>query len=390
MKLDKSDRRLLIWTGVVLLPILFVLSALPSEDDQDSRIPSSYSAQNHGAKAAYLLLKEEGFNVERWESPPDQLPRAAAHTVLVLAGPIRAAMKEEKDAVQLFLSRGGTVLCTGYWSSTFVPQPDAVLEPLPDAVWKEYKPQALTLLTRAGAIKMSPDSTWGDAHPEQLVHYANDNKGIVVSYRIGAGQVIWWAADTPLVNVGIKEAGNLGLLLNSLGNSKDVHILWDEYFHAYQGSGTNYFALPPVWAGLAQLGLAFIALLLTYARRNTPIRALNEPSRLSPLEFVSTLGSLYQRANATRTALESPYNRFRFMLTRRLGLRIDSSSAELVRAAGVRLAYRDPDLEATLNEIENRLGDFDVNEEQVLSLTQRLNRHAHNMKLIVSEEQEKA
>ena len=43
-------------------------------------------------------------------------------------------------------------------------------------------------------------------------------------------------------------------------------------------------------------------------------------SRLSPLEFVQTLGKLYRRANAVHSALEIPYARFRMLATRQLGI----------------------------------------------------------------------
>ena len=152
---------------------------------------------------------------------------------------------------------------------------------------------------------MSPSAHWGAASPGQLIHYAHDGKGIVVSYHVGKGEVIWWADATPLTNKGIKEAGNLYLLLYSLGGSRDVHILWDEYFHSYRSSGGSFVSPLLVWCGLGQCGLVFLSVVLTFGRRNAPIRPLVQPSRLSPLEFVNTLGHLYRRTKATRIALES-------------------------------------------------------------------------------------
>lgn len=388
MKIDRSDRRLLMWTGLILMPIIIALALLSSQEEPESQIPSSYSAQRSGAKAAYLFLKEEGYDVQRWEDPPDALPLRAQNTTLVLAGPVHVPSKEEKNALQLYLSRGGRILATGYWASTYLPEGNAIFEPLPGAVWKEYQPQVLSSLTRAGAIKMSPGARWGDPRPSEVVHYADDGKGIVVSYKVGKGEVIWWAADNPLTNMGLKEAGNLDLLLYSLGGSKDVQIYWDEYFHSFHHERKSFMSLP-VWLGLAQAGLAFLTLLVTYGRRNAPLRSLSVPSRLSPLEFVSTLGSLYRRADVTRTALEVPYNRFRFLLSRRLGLRASSSSAELVRGAHNRLGYADPGLEETLMQVESSLQAFDLREDRVLELVQSLNEHAQKLKLVSTEEQEK-
>lgn len=385
IKLDKSDRRLLMWTGLILLPILVVL-ALLSNEEEDSGMPSTYSAQSSGAKAAYLFLKEEGYNVEQWESPPEDLPRDAHDTVLVLASPFGFPTKQQKTDLLLYLSRGGRILATGYRASWFLPSLDVIPEPMPSAVWREYHPQILSPLTRAGTIRMSPTSHWGDAKAGQIVHYAHNGKGIVVSYKVGAGEVIWWGGNTPLSNAGIGQAGNLDLLLNSLGGSKQTHIFWDEYFHSENSAPAYTVWVPATQWGLAQCGLALLALLLTFSRRNTPIRALSEPSRLSPLEFVQTLGKLYRRANATRTALEVPYNTFRALLIKRLGLRRDVSSAELLESARNKMGYRDPDFENTLKQVLAALQDPELKEATILDLVQKLNQHTRNLKLIPQEE----
>ena len=210
-----------------------------------------------------------------------------------------------------------------------------------------------------------------------------------MKYKFGKGEVIWWAASRPLTNIGIRESGNLGLLLGSLGNSRDVRILWDEYFHGYQRSLLFYAAEPPLKYGFLQFCLVVLALLFTFGRRNGPVRPLYEPSRLSPLEFVHTLGGLYQRAKATETALEVPYNRFRFLLAKRLGMKADAPSSDLVKGARERLGYKDENLGQTLQDIESCLRHQDLKDATTLDLVQRLNRHAYNLKFVSHEEQEK-
>lgn len=385
INLEKSDRRLLMWTGLILLPIIVVLAFL-SDNDEDSGIPSTYSAQSSGARAAYLFLSEEGYNVEQWESPPEELPRDAHNTVLVLASPFGTPTPRQKAELVLYLSHGGRILATGYNVTWFLPNMDVVPEPLPSAVWKEYQPQVLSPLTRAGTIRMSPGSHWKDVKPGQIVHYAHEGKGIVVSYKVGAGEVIWWAANTPLSNAGITQAGNLDLLLNCLGNSKRTHIYWDEYFHSGRSEPVFSIWVPATAWGFAQCMVALLALLLTFSRRNAPIRPLSEPSRLSPLEFVQTLGKLYRRANATRTALEVPYNTFRALLIRRLGLRNDVSSSEMMESARKKLGYRDPGFEDTIKQVLQALQEPELKEARVLDLVQRLNAHTRNLKLIPQEE----
>jgi len=385
--LDKSDRRLLILIGVVLVVLVAVL-VLNAGTEQDSGVPTTYSSTPSGAKAAYLYLQEDGYNVERWEDPPNELPTDVRDTVLVLASPESVPSSMDKNALQTYVMRGGRILGTGascYW---FLPKANIVLEFAPAPELKDYEPQIVSPLARAGNIRMSPEAHWGDPEPGQLVHYANEGKGIVVSYRMGQGEVIWWAASQPLSNAGISQTGNLSLLLNSLGGSKSARILWDEYFHSAHSPHSGSVWLAPLKVGFWQCLAVFVALVLAFGRRNAPIRSLTEPSRLSPLEFVHTLGNLYRRAHSTRTALEVPYHRFRALLIRRLGLRHDVSSSELLESARKKLGYRDADFEDTIRQILNGIQDPELKEAKVLELVQKLNRHARNLKLISLKQEE--
>lgn len=378
----KSDRRLLLWAAAIMLPIIVALAVM-SSGQEESEIPSSYSSDSRGAKAAYLLLSEEGYTMERWEQSPTELPAEPAGTVLVMASPFRVPTRDEKNALQLFLARGGKILATGSNVSLFLPQAETVPELIGSPDWKEFQPQLLTPLTRGGPIRMSPAAYWNKSSPPLLVHYAADGgRPVVVSYNVGKGEVIWWASATPLSNAGITSAGNLPLLLNSLGDNKNVRILWDEYFHGYRRSLGAYLAEPPLKYGLLQCFLLLGALLLTYSRRSLPIHSAEEKSRLSPLEFVETLGGLYRRARASRAALEVPYMRFRAIATRRLGLKPDVAPEDLARSLCSRLGIKDEGFADLLRKIEAALAQDEPAETTVLNLTQELNRHMHNLKLV--------
>ncbi len=390
LKLESADRRLLMWAVLIFIPLILAL-ALLSSGENDSGVPSTYSSQASGAKAAYLLLKDLGYNVERWEQPPVDLPADASGTVLVLASPSRVPERDDNDALQLYLSRGGKILATGNTVGLYLPHAEIEREFMPDPIAREYQPQLVTSLTRGGAISMSPTAYWKDCSTICLVHYSDLSAGtrpIVVSYRFGKGQVIWWAASAPLSNRGISSAGNMKLLLNSLGPAAGSRVFWDEYFHGSRRTAGSYLWEKPVLFGLAQAGLAVLALLLTYSRRNGPIYPADLPSRLSPLEFVETLGGLYRRAHATRAALEVPYTRFRTLATRQLGLKADASVAEVARAVGSRLGYKDSSLQDLLVRIEAALYDPQLRETTVLEMVQELHFHARRLQVISFEQQE--
>src|SRR5262249_29004134 len=251
MRLEKSDRRLLLWAVLIFVPLIAALAIL-SSNENDSGIPSSYSAQASGAKAAFLLLQDLGYKVERWEQPPAELPVEAGKTLLVLASPTEPQSDEEKTALQTFLLRGGKILLTGPLAHFYVSQLEVVPEFVPEPIAKAFEPQLVTSLTRGGAIQMSPMAYWKQSSTEVLAHYADGSRPIVVSLSVTKGHVIWWAASTPLSNSGISKSGNLDLLLNSLGSGKENRILWDEYFHSSRRTVMSYWHETPIFFALVQ------------------------------------------------------------------------------------------------------------------------------------------
>ena len=204
------------------------------------------------------------------------------------------------------------------------------------------------------------------------------------------GEVIWWAGPTPLTNAGLTDPGSAGTAAQFVStDAKPTRILWDEYFHGErEGLLESVKDTPLGWAA-AQGGLILVAVILTFSRRSGPIVPLVEESRLSPLEFVETLGGLYRRAGATQTALEVSYNRFRHLLTRRLGIRPESSVGEMAAAVEQRLGYKDPAFAQTLLRAEALINDYDLKEHDAVSVAQALNDYARELQLIPALDQEK-
>lgn len=387
LNIAPSDRKLLLWSAAILLPVIGALAILSGVEQEETGVPSTYSTQSQGAKAAYLLLQALHYRVERWNQPPAELPSDPRNVVLILANPSPAALNGRDDALALttFLGRGGRILITGCAVRSFVPQSSVQDENSPSPEWKQYLPELPTSVTRGGEIRMAPYCYWKHSEPPLLVHYSDRGRPIVVSYKVRTGDVIWWASATPLSNAGIHEAGNMELFLNSLGDARNVRILWDEYYHGERATLRSYFRELPIAAGLLQGACLFGAVLFTYSRRNVPIHPAQETSRLSPLEFVETLGNLYRRAKATRAALEVPYQRFRTLLTRRFGLPSDCSNKDLLRSVRTRAGYKDPELEKLLGRIEEALDSGEPSEATVLELVQELNLHMHRLKLLPEE-----
>ena len=142
----------------------------------------------------------------------------------------------------------------------------------------------------------------------------------VLADRIGRS-TFGGPARRPLTNAGIVRAGNLELFLNSMAgpSGEPLSIYWDEYFHGARGSLWSYIAATPLPWGMLQIALLMLALMFTFSRRSGPIVQPAAVSRLSPLEFVETMGGLYQRAHAAPIAVAAAYRLLRLELIRRLG-----------------------------------------------------------------------
>ena len=69
MPVTAGEQRGFIVFGIGLLLVMTLVAWLSSnQSDQGAGSPSSYNVQRGGAKAAYLLLKQSGYAVERWSS----------------------------------------------------------------------------------------------------------------------------------------------------------------------------------------------------------------------------------------------------------------------------------------------------------------------------------
>lgn len=382
-----ADRKLLWWAGGVAALLVggtFALS--PGADSNTSTVPSTYSSSAGGARAAYLLLFDLGYDVRRWEEPPAGLEGLEDKALLILADPNETPSKGEQGLLLRFVQGGGQILFCGAALSKFFPQ---VVLPtrFAGARWAEFFPSLPSRYSRgADRIVLQPETYWlpesRDLSFQQVALYGGESTPVVVAWNVGKGQVLWWAGATPLTNAGIRQADNLSLFLNSVSSSLSSNtsenpraIFWDEYFHGERGSFWGYFQNTPVtWGGLQILLLA-MALLFTFSRRSGPIAIPAVVSRLSPLEFVNTMAGLYQRAGATPVAVGVTYRHLRLELAHRLGLPAVTPDPALAQAAAERLGGNAKGLADALGQAALAADSKKMPARKALDLVQNLQRY---------------
>ncbi len=372
--LDPIDRRLLSGAAVLLVVLAVVAVTVAPPGAARPGAPSSYSPAREGTKAAFLLLRELGYQAEHWERPPTDIPYPPEQTVLILADPVSRPSEDEREAIREFVQSGGWLLATGAMNGGWVPEASTMGSySWVDRALDHDRPLVPSPLARnAPEITLVRETDWAADNPSAVVVYGTETHPAVVTYRYGSGRIIWWAGATPLENEGVREASNLALLLNCLGIPGRTHLLWDEYYHGLRGSLWAYLARTPLPAGLAQIGLVFFALLVSFARRPGPAREPAPVSRLSPVEFVETVGDLYASAHAAPAAVAVAEHRLRFLLARRLGLPVDASPQVLGQVAAVRLGWSETALASTLERAERAAHERRLSDAGALAVVQQL------------------
>jgi hypothetical protein len=388
--LDNADRKLLIGAGAIFVAFAAAAAFItPPQIAGPSESPSSYSNSWGGAEAAFLTLEQLGYHVSRWESQPAELPNDPANDVLILASPSDPPSEDERFQLMQFLENGGRVIATGSAAAAFLPSPSDFVEGSDLTAKTVFEAEVPSpMVVGAPQITMAKPDHWSAASVRQLVVYGDGDTAAVLAYSVGKGQVIWWAAPTPLTNGAIRESGNLAFFLNCLGPPGRGDIFWDEYFHGVRGSLLGFFSRTPVFWGVAQFAIVFLAIMATYSRRLGPVRAPVATSRLSPLEFVDTLGDLYASAHVSAAAIAIAYQRFRFSLTRKLGLPIDTPWPELARLASESLGWKEAEFALMLSRCEAAAKSGATEVHEPLELFQQIHDYAdrlHIKRLIAKE-----
>ncbi len=373
-----GDRKILFVAGGAFLLLVVLGFLFAPAGDAGENSATTYSTASRGAKAAYLLLQENGYHVERWQHADSEL-QPDSHTVLIIADPSMIPNAKQKAAIEQFISGGGRLITTGIRGAGFLPEDFSDSNDAPRAPWAEFKALTPSAITRAApAITLAPVAEWSGRSGIAL--YGDDEQTVVTHFAHGKGEVLWMASATPLTNAGITQTGNLEFLLAAIGD-KQTRVLFDEYVHGYSDREQPERRHPLMTALLLQSLLLGLAAILTFSRRSGPLRPLPTESRLAPLEFVETLGGLYQQAHAASVAVDVYYQRFQYWVTRRLGIGNKATPEDLNRAVRERWNLRDDDLLATLQAAAAARYQPDLEQREALKIVQSLYSYAVKLKL---------
>lgn len=366
--LNRRDRQILAATGFAAVLLIAVL-VFWGPAEQDTGVPASDSNAPHGAHAAYLLLERLGYRIDRSADPLAQMASSATpQTTLIVADPFYQRDDDARNAVQQILARGGRVVVTGFSGALLLPHGEVSVGFATERPGCEAQPVGLNAMASSGEVQMDVRAVWRGKAPQQEVVYRCGKDGVVVTWPSGKGTVVWWSSASPLENANIADAGNMALLLNSLGPRATTQIVWDESLHGALPSIWSYASgtvLPLVWCQCAVIALL---LLFSFARRSGPLRPDPVVRRAAPLEFIRSLGSLYRKAAATNVAVSVAYQAFRLRLQRAAGISVQESPKAAIAAMLRRYPQTDRELENVLELAEGAASGSPLNEKSALRL----------------------
>jgi hypothetical protein len=326
---DHRDKMLLLSCAALVAILILVLALFSPGNNDEDLTPSSYSTAPHGAKAAFELLRQSGYQVERQSDSLTQLAdRVDEHATVVFADPFLQNVNTSREAVKALLDKGARIVVTGYAGGLLAPG-NAVETNRFSRSECDADANGFGQLAGSGTVRMTPGALWKQSNPLHHVAYTCQGKAVAVTYKAGKGMVIWWADALPLENSGLQQADNLVFFLNSIGPPATTHVFWDESLHGDSPSLLSYTRGTPLHLIGWQLLLVVALLFWSYARRSGPLRPDPVVPRTTQIEFVHSLGSLYQAAGANQVAVSGAYQHFRQRLEQLFAIPQNRSAAAL-------------------------------------------------------------
>lgn len=219
MKRNRFDPLLLLFVLVALIVGFFLISPPKNDSEQEkSSFPTTYSTSRKGMKGLYLVLEKLEKDVRQWKRPLTLLEKEEIGT-LVVAGPRKSLSPREKEALDVWFSRGGQMVL------------------LHDKEWE----------IKATGYGEEADS-FNKAFDEELNLYVFEDRSMVN-------------------NIGLKENPDESLQIIQQILAHEGPIYFDEYHH-YNGETLSpwlllkrYFSHPIGWATLHLTALLFLYLL---------------------------------------------------------------------------------------------------------------------------------
>ena len=307
-----------------------------------------------------LLSARDAVHLRRW------LASGAGHTAILLSS-------------RLPSGRSGPKAAPGD-EDTFGDAMDLVIESGSPATGRtEFAPLQPTADTQ-GMISLHSDAgaRLSRVRPDSLALFGDGTGPLALEIPVGQGRLVAVADAGAFSNENFAKSENAIFLADLLAHygHPGGPVLFDEYHHGDVGNnpgGSIWDALgQPLQLALTQLLLAALCLMVLLGGRfGPPVPSTRDLAR-SSADYVASLASLYRRAEASGTALETLYRQFLRDVCGRLALPPDVNLERLAEVAARRGQVDKERFRRLLATCEMRLDSGKVNEAELLELTRQM------------------
>ena len=375
----KIRRDVLMVSGllIVLLLVTVFASIFQTKTEQIPPLSSESNLPN-GARALRLWMEEMGYQVNNAPGSEYAVP-AETRAVLILEPSLSSNItSEEWKTLRAWVSEGGLLLLASreIWFNLTTANLPVSATSLTGAQ-KTVLPAAP--IFRAPPVmrplRLAPRFAFVFQQGQKILPLLDvDGRSVAVDIPEGKGHIILVADSGFLTNAGLKEPGSGEWMLNVLAELPAGSAIWfDEWHHGERATGEQTNLGPEAWLTNTPSGLAllyafvvnFVFLLLAGRRFGRPVPLQRDMVRRAPLEYVTALAGLNQRAGHRRALLQH----YRVSLKRAFGRRYRMDAGLPDDEYVAQLARYKPDLDsAALLNLLQRLNQKNVSETQMVQL----------------------
>jgi len=317
---------------MIFLSMMLLFYIFPSGKSNDR---SSYSTSPEGSKGAFLLCRETGFSVERWELPLEDL--SDIRGVLIVSEPKINLTDREIFILKKWVAPGNTLVFLSSHDNNFFGDLNIKVEmSASSGLFQPIQPSSLTEGVRNIQV---PSLARLQSDLFCVVEIFGDPAGgIMITFPLGEGFVVLLSDPDLISNKSIGKLDNPVLFINTLKlyTPPGGKIYFDDYHHGYgyvSKEADNLISWLPLYVKVILIQIIFTLIVFFFAR-GLPFgkpHPPESPQLRSSTEFIISMANLFRRAEARGEIILDIYENFKRGFIRKNIIKVSEDDREIAR-----------------------------------------------------------
>lgn len=378
MKRISRESWIIIGLLALLLAVTLIAAAYQAQSQARAPALASHSSTQEGAHALWLWLEALGYTVS--DSIDGEFQLGPNLDIALILQPVQRITPDEWQAIDAWVQTGGTLVLVGESGAAMDAMTHyglrmASLMQVTDTLTAQTPFDAPPLKTTA-TVRARAFLQIDDDQGKYTVHFAAQDKPVVISFSSGDGRVILGTTPFVFSNAGLKNPGNPQVVLGLLSLARRAGTVWFDEWHHGQRAARHDLTGPVDWLIFTPSGHAliyaaavgFIGLLLWGQRLGRPVPLTKDMARRAPLEYITAMANLSRHAGHRKAVAGHYYHQLKRTLGKRYRLDPTLPDDEYV----TRLARYNPGLDAAALRTLLRQLNHPSNETEMIQLAARV------------------